>query len=804
MCFVYFSSSNQTSNSSSEPSRKGKPITTRSYGVIYVLISKDETTVSRVWIHEKGNEAKILREKLLSVRRNSQAKVTNRGVSSSKPATGNKPQEATISGWGNNVYNINYYGSDYATANAGASTAMDPSAFTKPVADVLSGPALKSPTVEECGYSDRIVQLTMGNSTITTQEAANAVVAYGEWPDYVDGLGEAVDKSTQPGPAVDRFYTLDSASWTTTYKGTCYRLPGCLADMGMFGQNLRYHYLMRSGFLVHVQANATKFHQGMLMVVAIPECEFEEADVNGLTDVYSIGDAWKAQYPPWQLTLFPHQFINLRTNNSATLVLPYVNACPMENAASHNYWTVAIFPVTDLQYTAGATVAVPITVSIAPMYTQFNGLRAPITTQGVMTAHTPGSGQFITTIHNSGFPVYPEFEATHGQHIPGQVVNLLQVARVDTMINFGTATTPQTQLQIQTTQAAGSQVFNWRLDLAEDWCSTTYLARLAKWFVNYRGSMKITLTFCGSAMQTGKYILCYTPPGTAAPTTRKEAMLGTHVVWDIGLQSSVCLVVPWISQTQYRYTSVDNKLAFAGYVSMWCQTALITAPGNPTSARVVGFLSATEDFQFRIPTDNAYYQGLGDEVGKVLNSIENKIENVKQMNPDHNKAEAVTTGESAALTATETGATGGAEAALLMETRLTAPSFSGMSSDVTNFFSKYALLLESTANMYVPSNAQNMTYGRAILVPLSLQDLQVTRALRTKFEMFTYVRFALDVVIMVEVHTFLDTAEDQIKSHPNPFQFQALYCPPGLATPSLDLNTAEQGDPKWFMPTTPS
>nr|YP_004934021.1 unnamed protein product [Feline picornavirus] len=233
-----------------------------------------------------------------------------------------------------------------------------------------------SPTVEECGFSDRIMQITSGNSTITTQEAVNAVVAYGCWPSFDSGAGEAIDKLTDPGPSVDRFYTLDSIEWSTTTQGYYYNLPGCLTNLGMFGQNCAYHYLMRSGFCVHIQVNASKFHQGTLMIVAVPECQFPgepTAEFGTIPDTLRT-EFWK-QYPRSQLTIFPHQFINLRTNNSSTLILPYVNATPAENALTHSYWTLLLVPLVPLEYSSGATTRIPVTISIAPMCSSFSGLR---------------------------------------------------------------------------------------------------------------------------------------------------------------------------------------------------------------------------------------------------------------------------------------------------------------------------------------------------------------------------------------------------------------------------------------------
>nr|YP_009118281.1 VP2 [rabbit kobuvirus] len=230
-----------------------------------------------------------------------------------------------------------------------------------------------SPNVEELGYSDRILQLTMGNSSITTQECANAVVAYSHWPSKSKGMGEAIDKSTEPGPAASRFYTLDSHEWTAGgFSGVAFRFPECIQNLGMFGQNIHYHYLYRCGYLVHVQVNASKFHAGALLVVAIPECE----TTGSMAAVYNINDQWLLDNPISQLTVYPHQIINVRSNNSATLILPYVSPNPMENAAAHNPWTVAVIPIVHLNYATGASPSVPITLTVAPMECQFNGLRS--------------------------------------------------------------------------------------------------------------------------------------------------------------------------------------------------------------------------------------------------------------------------------------------------------------------------------------------------------------------------------------------------------------------------------------------
>nr|7C9Y_B Chain B, VP2 [Coxsackievirus B5] len=256
-----------------------------------------------------------------------------------------------------------------------------------------------SPSAEECGYSDRVRSITLGNSTITTQECANVVVGYGVWPTYLnDDEATAEDQPTQPDVATCRFYTLESVMWQQSSPGWWWKFPDALSNMGLFGQNMQYHYLGRAGYTVHVQCNASKFHQGCLLVVCVPEAEMGCATLANKPDQKSLSNGetanmFESQNSTGQtavqanvinagmgvgvgnLTIFPHQWINLRTNNSATIVMPYINSVPMDNMFRHNNFTLMIIPFAPLSYSTGATTYVPITVTVAPMCAEYNGLR---------------------------------------------------------------------------------------------------------------------------------------------------------------------------------------------------------------------------------------------------------------------------------------------------------------------------------------------------------------------------------------------------------------------------------------------
>lgn len=714
--------------------------------------------------------------------------------------TGNSPNVTPVTATGgSNVTTINYYGAQYAQAYNPSNQAMDPSQFTEPMTSLTSAatgiPMLQNPSAEASGWSDRVMQLTSGNSTLITQEAAaGAIIGYGRWPGDQDYSGAAVDLPTRPGPSCDRWYTLPSMGWTSTGIGTsatqsentghlvAIPLPGALLDIGVFGQNACYHYLWRGGFAVHVQCNGTRFHQGCLMCVMIPECEMSSVTRENFHQIrfYSTNPGTdNSPFVPSQMMVFPHQMINLRTNNSATVIVPYVNVCPQSNPIVHSPWTLCIYILVPLSYSQGATTEVPITVSVCPMSTEFGGLRGAVTLQGVPVFQVPGSRQFMTTLRNDGFPALPNFEKTHSFPLPGRVRNLLEVAQIPTLMASTTGSTEEWhrpwQITIDNTAAYGSAIQIMDMSLMSSLFETTYLGQLARMYAQYRGDVILTFMFCGTAMTTGKILIAYTPPGTSAPTTRDEAMLATHVVWDLGLQSSVTFAVPFISTVQSRYTGVENStLSYCGYITMFLQTRLVHPAGVPTTSPILVFASASDNFTFKLPIDNAYFQGLGEQITSqvegVLNTIGGNLQipaitnGIPTVNPPISSVGSdlqVTQGGSGNLSAIETGVSQTQASEVQMATRVTNVRFSAEDTDLEFFLSRY----NSLGNITL-STGDN-PFGSFVLSYTALR--QASNLVRTKFQMFTYVRFDVDIV-MVPLG--------------NVVKYQVMYCPNGSVVPT--------------------
>ncbi len=705
--------------------------------------------------------------------------------------------ETSLSAKGNSIIhytNINFYKDAASSASNRQDIQQDPGKFTDPVKDLMikTLPALNSPSAEECGYSDRVRSMTLGNSTITTQESANVVVGYGEWPSYLsDREATAEDQPTQPDVATCRFYTLESVQWEKTSPGWWWKFPEALKNMGLFGQNMHYHYLGRAGYTIHVQCNASKFHQGCLLVVCVPEAEMGCAD----TDTTFPATELTTEDTPHvftsdsitgkkvqaavcnagmgvgvgNLTIFPHQWINLRTNNSATIVIPYINSVPMDNMFRHYNFTLMIIPFAPLNFTDGATAYVPITVTIAPMYAEYNGLRLA-STQGVPVLNTPGSNQFLTSDDYQSPSAMPQFDETPEMHIPGEVRNLMEIAEVDSVVPVNNVTGKTKsmdayQIPVGTGNTDKTKpIFSFQMDPGySSVLKRTLLGEMLNYYAHWSGSVKLTFLFCGSAMATGKLLISYSPPGASVPTSRKDAMLGTHIVWDIGLQSSCVLCVPWISQSHYRMVQQDPYTS-AGYITCWYQTNIVVPPGAPTSCDVLCFASACNDFSVRLLRDTPFMA----QPGKLQGDNQDRtVANTQPSGPSNST-------EIPALTAVETGHTSQVDPSDTIQTRHVVNFHSRSESTIENFMGRAACVFMDQYKI----NGEETSTDRFAVWTINIREMA---QLRRKCEMFTYMRFDIEMTMVITSCQDQGTILDQdmpVLTH------QIMYVPPGGPIPA--------------------
>nr|ANV28234.1 polyprotein [Poliovirus 1] len=721
-----------------------------------------------------------------------------------------------------NYTTINYYKDSASNAASKQDFSQDPSKFTQPIKDVLikTAPMLNSPNIEACGYSDRVLQLTLGNSTITTQEAANSVVAYGRWPEYLrDSEANPVDQPTEPDVAACRFYTLDTVSWTKESRGWWWKLPDALRDMGLFGQNMYYHYLGRSGYTVHVQCNASKFHQGALGVFAVPEmCLAGDSNTTPTHTSYQNanpgekGGTFTGTFTPdnnqtsparrfcpvdylfgngtllGNAFVFPHQIINLRTNNCATLVLPYVNSLSIDSMVKHNNWGIAIMPLAPLNFASESSPEIPITLTIAPMCCEFNGLRN-ITLprlQGLPVMNTPGSNQYLTADNFQSPCALPEFDVTPPIDIPGEVKNMMELAEIDTMIPFDLSATKKNTMEMYRVRLSDKPhtddpILCLSLSPASDpRLSHTMLGEILNYYTHWAGSLKFTFLFCGSMMATGKLLVSYAPPGADPPKKRKEAMLGTHVIWDIGLQSSCTMVVPWISNTTYRQT-IDDSFTEGGYISVFYQTRIVVPLSTPREMDILGFVSACNDFSVRLLRDTTHIeqkalsQGLGQMLENMIDGTvretvgaatsRDALPNTESSGPTHSK-------EIPALTAVETGATNPLVPSDTVQTRHVIQHRSRSESSIESFFARGACVTIMTVDNSESTTSKDRLFS---VWKITYKD---TVQLRRKLEFFTYSRFDMEFTFVITAN-FTETNNGHALNQ----VYQIMYVPPGAPVP---------------------
>nr|QNN88878.1 polyprotein [Echovirus E18] len=719
--------------------------------------------------------------------------------------------ETSLNAKGNSIIhytNINFYKDAASSASNRQELQQDPGKFTDPVKDLMvkTLPALNSPSAEECGYSDRVRSMTLGNSTITTQESANVVVGYGEWPSYLsDKEATAEDQPTQPDVATCRFYTLESVQWEKSSPGWWWKFPEALKNMGLFGQNMHYHYLGRAGYTIHVQCNASKFHQGCLLVVCVPEAEMGCADTSTtfpateltteeephvFTSDSITGKKVQAAVcnagmgvGVGNLTIFPHQWINLRTNNSATIVMPYINSVPMDNMFRHYNFTLMIIPFAPLNFNEGATAYVPVTVTIAPMYAEYNGLRLA-STQGVPVLNTPGSTQFLTSDDFQSPSAMPQFDETPEMHIPGEVRNLMEIAEVDSVVPVNNITGKTKSMEAyQIAVGTGNTdktkpIFSFQMDPGySSVLKRTLLGEMLNYYAHWSGSVKLTFLFCGSAMATGKLLISYSPPGASVPTSRKDAMLGTHIIWDIGLQSSCVLCVPWISQSHYRMVQHDPYTS-AGYITCWYQTNIVVPPGAPTSCDVLCFASACNDFSVRLLRDTPFMT----QPGKLQGDNQDRtVANTLPSGPSNSK-------EIPALTAVETGHTSQVDPSDTLQTRHVVNFHSRSESTVENFMGRAACVF---MDQYKLNGEETSTDNFAVWT-INVREMA---QLRRKCEMFTYMRFDIEMTMVI---TSCQDQGTQLEQDMPVLTHQIMYVPPGGPIP------AKVDSYEWQTSTNPS
>nr|AAT01784.1 polyprotein [Foot-and-mouth disease virus SAT 1] len=520
-----------------------------------------------------------------------------RGAGQSSPATGSQNQSGNTGSIINNYYMQQYQNSmdtqlgDNAISGGSNEGSTDTTSthtnntqnndwFSKLAQSAFSGLVgallADKKTEETTLLEDRIMTTSHGTTTSTTQSSVGVTYGYALADRFLpgpntNGLETRVEQA-------ERFFKQKLFDWTTGQEfGTTHVLELPTDHKGIYGQLVDSHAYIRNGWDVQVSATATQFNGGCLLVAMVPElCKLDNRE-------------------KYQLTLFPHQFLNPRTNTTAHIQVPYLGVDRHDQGTRHKAWTLVVMvlaPYTNDQ-TIGSTKA-EVYVNIAPTNVYVAGEKPA--KQGILpVAVSDGYGGFQNTDPKTSDPIYGHVYNPARTLYPGRFTNLLDVAEAcPTLLDFNGVPYVQTQ------NNSGSKVLAcFDLAFGHKNMKNTYMSGLAQYFAQYSGTLNLHFMYTGPTNNKAKYMVAYIPPGThPLPETPEMASHCYHAEWDTGLNSTFTFTVPYISAADYAYTYADEPEQAS--VQGWVGVYQITDTHEKDGAVIVT-VSAGPDFEFRMP-----------------------------------------------------------------------------------------------------------------------------------------------------------------------------------------------------------
>nr|AMN16577.1 polyprotein [Foot-and-mouth disease virus SAT 2] len=523
-----------------------------------------------------------------------------RGAGHSSPATGSQNQSGNTGSIINNYYMQQYQNSmdtqlgDNAISGGSNEGSTDTTSthtnntqnndwFSKLAQSAISGlfgALLADKKTEETTLlEDRIVTTRHGTTTSTTQSSVGITYGYADADSFrpgpnTSGLETRVEQA-------ERFFKEKLFDWTSDKSfGYMYVLELPKDHKGIYGSLTDAYAYMRNGWDVQVTATSTQFNGGSLLVAMVPElCSIKERE-------------------EFQLTLYPHQFINPRTNTTAHIQVPYLGVNRHDQGKRHQAWSLVVMVLTPLtteaQMNAGT---VEVCANIAPTNVFVAG-EMPAKQGIIPVACADGYGGFQNTDPKTADPIYGYVYNPSRNDCHGRYSNLLDVAEAcPTLLNFDGKPYVTTRNSGDKVMACFDVAFTHKVH------KNTFLAGLADYYTQYQGSLNYHFMYTGPTHHKAKFMVAYIPPGVETgklPKTPEDASHCYHSEWDTGLNSQFTFAVPYVSASDFSYTHTDTPAMATtnGWVALYQVTDTHSA-----DAAVVVSVSAGPDLEFRFPID---------------------------------------------------------------------------------------------------------------------------------------------------------------------------------------------------------
>nr|AAT01740.1 polyprotein [Foot-and-mouth disease virus Asia 1] len=540
-----------------------------------------------------------------------------KGAGQSSPATGSQNQSGNTGSIINNYYMQQYQNSmdtqlgDNAISGGSNEGSTDTTSthtnntqnndwFSRLASSAFSGlfgALLADKKTEETTLlEDRILTTRNGHTTSTTQSSVGVTYGYAVTEDAVSGPNTS-GLETRVIQA-ERFFKKHLFDWTQDLSfGHCHYLELPSEHKGVYGGLMDSYAYMRNGWDIEVTAVGNQFNGGCLLVALVPELK-------------SLDTRQK-----YQLTLFPHQFINPRTNMTAHINVPFVGVNRYDQYALHKPWTLVVMVVAPLTVKTGGSEQIKVYMNAAPTYVHVAG-ELPSKEGIVPVACVDGYGNMVTTDPKTADPVYGKVFNPPRTNLPGRFTNFLDVAEAcPTFLRFGEVPF------VKTVNSGDRLLAKFDMSLAAGHMSNTYLAGLAQYYTQYSGTMNIHFMFTGPTDAKARYMVAYIPPGMTPPTDPERAAHCIHSEWDTGLNSKFTFSIPYLSAADYAYTASD--VAETTSVQGWVCIYQITHGKAEGDALVVS-VSAGKDFEFRLPVDaRRQTTTAGESADPVTTTVEN-------------------------------------------------------------------------------------------------------------------------------------------------------------------------------------
>nr|AVM87443.1 polyprotein [Wenling thamnaconus septentrionalis picornavirus] len=475
---------------------------------------------------------------------------------------------------------------------------------------VLGSGLLASPQVEEAEQqSDRLGTTMSVNASTVDQAIVRTNTAFNPPETYTDHYNSMAFGHTSHMLNPQKMVPLANLSWSGTERFKTIGsvdLPKAFYQkktQPAYGQTRYFRYL-RTGFTFKVMVNASAGVAGGLLMVYVPT----SVDINTIEHT--------------SYFLLPHVVINLATASSGTLIVPYVSSTNYVLTDSSELGQLRVLILDGAYAPKGSASNVDITIfgtldgldlqSVRPQMfpTQQGDVPVPTVSRTRLdVAEGPGVMLLANANHTSRAQdmSLAGDSISHDPTTAGaskEIKDLLELAKVPMpMGNDGGFST------WKNTDPVGTAILQKTLNFED---VNVLFGMLANSFQYWRGSLRISVTVFGTPFTKGRLRLSWFPNETTNITS-SQADNGLYTILDLGLQSTITLVVPFAWRNRLRDT-VASRVMPLGVFSVHVINRLAVNVNTPNNVTLMTTVAAGDDFMLLAPLSRGtMYQGEGSD-----------------------------------------------------------------------------------------------------------------------------------------------------------------------------------------------